>query len=96
MPAQRRCPKCWRLTAAGSHCRNCKRWPSSPGRLRGRRNQELRAKMLAIYAHRCGACGATGVPLELHHRDHEHRNNAPTNLIVLCKPCHARASLRLF
>ena len=52
--------------------------------------------MLAVYAHRCGACGATGVPLELHHRDHEHRNNAPTNLIVLCQPCHARAGMRLF
>jgi hypothetical protein len=32
----------------------------------------------------------------MHHRDHEHTNNAVTNLIVLCQSCHARASMRLF
>jgi 5-methylcytosine-specific restriction endonuclease McrA len=95
MAVARPCLSCRQLTAAGSYCQNCKRWPSSPGRLRGRRGQELRARVLNAFAHKCAHCGATGVRLEVHHVDHDHQNNAPTNLTVLCKACHAKAGLRL-
>jgi 5-methylcytosine-specific restriction endonuclease McrA len=36
------------------------------------------------------------VALEIHHRDHDVENNAATNLVPLCKPCHARAGQRRF
>jgi hypothetical protein len=35
-----------------------------------------------------GACR-----FEVHHVDHDYRNNLPTNLRPLCKPCHARAGV---
>lgn len=96
MALRRPCLTCGRLTAAGSYCRTCGRWPASPGRLRGRRGQELRARVLAAFAHRCSECGATGVPLEVHHVDHNAANNRPTNLEPLCRPCHTKAGMRLF
>ncbi len=51
--------------------------------------------MLAAFGHKCAACGATAGPFEVHHRDHTPSNNNPTNLTLLCKPCHAKAGMRL-
>ena len=86
------CLRCGRLTA-GSYC-DSHRWPSSPGRLSGRRAQRLRKELLRAFAYRCAECGATGVPLEVHHRDHDHRNNTLTNLQPLCRRCHGKAGAR--
>ena len=87
----KRCLRCRALTA-GSYCEACKPRPSSPGRLTGRRWQTIRARALIAYGNRCARCGAVGVPLEVHHRDHDHTNNAPCNLEPLCKSCHGRAA----
>ncbi len=51
--------------------------------------------MLAAFGHRCAQCGASGVALEVHHRDHNAANNGSTNLTLLCKPCHVKAGMRL-
>jgi 5-methylcytosine-specific restriction endonuclease McrA len=51
--------------------------------------------VLAAFGHRCAQCGATGVALDVHHQDHTASNNAPSNLTLLCKPCHAKAGMRL-
>jgi 5-methylcytosine-specific restriction endonuclease McrA len=91
---RRRCLRCRTLIATGSYCRAHTPRPSDPNRVRGRRGQQIRAAVLAAWGHKCAACGATGVALEVHHRDHDHTNNASTNLVPLCKPCHARAGLR--
>jgi 5-methylcytosine-specific restriction endonuclease McrA len=56
----------------------------------------LNARVLAAFGHRCGRCGKIGVPVEIHHRDHDVTNNSMANLVPLCKPCHAKAGLRLF
>ena len=88
------CLTCQRPTRAGSYCKACKRWPESPGRLRGRQWQDLRARVLEAFGHRCSACGESGVPLEVHHLDHDHLNNAPSNLRPLCRRCHARVGAR--
>lgn len=37
----------------------------------------------------CAECG-TQSQLVIHHKDHNHMNNAPENLEVLCSPCHTR------
>ena len=93
---KRRCLRCRALIATGSHCQAHKPRPSDPSRVRGRRGQQIRAATLATWGYRCAACGATGVALEIHHRDHDVENNAATNLVPLCKPCHARAGQRRF
>jgi 5-methylcytosine-specific restriction endonuclease McrA len=54
---------------------------------------ELRARVLAAYGHRCANCGATGGTLEVHHRDRDAFNNAMSNLVALCRPCHRRIGL---
>ena len=43
---------------------------------------------------RCERCG-DGPPLELHHRDHDRRNNDPANLEALCPGCHIAEHDRL-
>lgn len=37
---------------------------------------------------RCNRCGATA-DLVIHHMDGVHTNNTPTNLEILCSPCHS-------
>jgi 5-methylcytosine-specific restriction endonuclease McrA len=54
-----------------------------------------RADVLKAFAYRCAECGGTGVPLDVHHRDHDAANNRAANLTVLCRPCHAKAGMRL-
>jgi 5-methylcytosine-specific restriction endonuclease McrA len=88
---RRRCPSCRQLLDAGSYCPSCQPWAADPGRVRGRRNQPRRAHLIALQGGRCARCGAFGVPLELHHIDHNPANNAPANTIVLCRRCHRLA-----
>jgi 5-methylcytosine-specific restriction endonuclease McrA len=90
---KRRCLRCRTLIASGSYCQAHKPRPRDPDRIRGRRGQQIRAWALAAGGYCCAACGAAEVALEVHHRDHDPANNAPANLRVLCKPCHARAGL---
>ena len=85
------CLSCGELTDGGSHCREHRLWPKSPGRLRGRARQKLRGQLLTAFAHRCASCAAGDA-----HRDHNHLNNAMSNLIPLCRSCHAKAGMRLF
>lgn len=39
----------------------------------------------------CEACGLHSKKLSIHHIDHNPHNNNPSNLQVLCKPCHAKS-----
>ena len=94
-PLNSPCLTCGKPTGGNSHCREHLLWPKSPGRLRGRAGQKLRGQLLTAFANRCASCGAAG-PLEMHHRDHNHLNNAMSNLIPLCRSCHAKAGMRLF
>jgi 5-methylcytosine-specific restriction endonuclease McrA len=87
----RRCLRCRTLIATGSYCNAHKPRPTSPGRVTGRRLQETRARVLAAYGHKCARCGVGGVALEVHHVDHNHLNNAPANLVPLCRSCHGKA-----
>ena len=82
---RRPCLTCGTLIPDGSHCPAC-----APRRLRGRRWREIRAYVIVAYNHCCGRCGARNVPLDVHHRDGELRNNSPGNLIPLCVRCHHR------
>jgi 5-methylcytosine-specific restriction endonuclease McrA len=88
---KRPCIQCGELIDSGSHCA-AHRWPSSPSRLRGRRWQAIRKAVLQVFAYRCAECGAEGVPLEVHHRDHDQTNNAIPNLTVLCRSCHRQVA----
>jgi len=56
------CLRCKRLQRDGSYCRACRPRPHDPGRLRGRAGQELRARVLASFAHSC---------------DRDHHNDLP-------------------
>jgi 5-methylcytosine-specific restriction endonuclease McrA len=37
----------------------------------------------------CVECGSTEQSV-IHHRDHDHTNTVPENLVRMCRPCHAR------
>ena len=50
---------------------------------------------------KCGAewsraWGGRSMALEVHHRDQDRTNNAPENLQVLCRRCHADVHQRLY
>jgi 5-methylcytosine-specific restriction endonuclease McrA len=90
--ALRPCLRCKNLIPKGSYCASCRPRPADPGRLRGAAGVKLRERVRWIYGHRCQHCGAVGVPLEVHHIDHNAANNTLRNLTVLCRPCHARAN----
>lgn len=60
------------------------------------RSHELKQKILRdkLKPHKCEICGNTTwnnvpIPLELHHIDGNHYNNAWDNLQILCPNCHA-------
>ena len=38
----------------------------------------------------CRKCGSTTRPLDIHHIDHNKKNNDLSNLITLCKICHGK------
>lgn len=42
---------------------------------------------------KCQICGYTGV-YDVHHKDSQHTNNTPNNLIILCPTCHAKVHRR--
>lgn len=46
------------------------------------------------FEHKCYNCGlkewlGEPIPIELHHKDHNHSNNNLSNLSILCPNCHA-------
>ena len=41
----------------------------------------------------CATCLSTKA-LDVHHRDANHQNNSPENLIVLCRSCHMKVHRR--
>lgn len=60
------------------------------------KSHELKQKILRdkLKPHKCEICGNTTwnnvpIPLELHHIDGNHYNNAWDNLQILCPNCHA-------
>lgn len=57
-------------------------------------NLKLRLIDEKILEHKCGNCGllewlGKSIPIELHHKDGNHKNNNLTNLQILCPNCHA-------
>lgn len=81
--ARRTCsPKCEKTLAV--ECRvNAKGDESTPQAARGR----ARRRVVVQSCELCG-CNASTRRLEVHHRDRNPYNNAPSNLQVLCIPCH--------
>jgi 5-methylcytosine-specific restriction endonuclease McrA len=70
--------------------------PSGPAY--GARWRRLKATIVRERGSSCEACGAQDVPLELHHLDRQGmtgpRAYDERNLVLLCVPCHRRASRR--
>lgn len=59
-------------------------------------SHKLKIKLIkdGLKKEKCEICGLSEwighkIPLELHHKDGDHYNNALENLIVLCPNCHA-------
>jgi TPP-dependent indolepyruvate ferredoxin oxidoreductase alpha subunit len=59
-------------------------------------SHNLRLRLLAegVFEHKCSGCDNTewlgrAIPLELEHKDGNHRNNLLENLCLLCPNCHA-------
>lgn len=49
-----------------------------------------RAYRLLVECDHCTECGATGVVLDVHHIDGNHKHDEGTNLQVLCRSCHGK------
>jgi 5-methylcytosine-specific restriction protein A len=60
--------------------------------------RRFRAGIIRERGARCEECGATGVPLSLHHLDHQPpsspRGFDPSNVKLACTACHVRESRR--
>ena len=59
------------------------------------KSTELRSILSIIYGRRCHMCHNTEhngheIPLDVHHIDGNRRNNCLSNIILLCKNCHAQ------
>lgn len=51
--------------------------------------QLIRTQILERDQHTCKGCGFTAKKwMEVHHRDDDHTNNTPSNLVTLCSFCH--------
>ena len=57
----------------------------------GHVSTSTRRRILARDNHTCQRCGATGVPMEINHKDNTRGDgyNHDGNLETLCVPCHA-------
>ncbi len=52
---------------------------------------ERRAEILRRADHRCELCGATGVPLDVHHLTYERRGDERyADLKAICRACHTQ------
>ena len=49
-----------------------------------------RAQMQTRRLPSCEMCGGTHRQMDRHHKDRNPANNAQTNVMTLCAPCHAR------
>lgn len=69
-------------------CRACRR---AAGKLnvspRGTARRSYR-RHLGASCERCGFVAVDPIQLDVHHRDHNHGNNALENLATLCANCH--------
>lgn len=71
-----------------------KRWPGTPeskARRARKYHREHRTPYRASLADECQRCGFVPVDscqLDVHHRDRDHENNHPGNLVTLCANCH--------
>ena len=41
---------------------------------------------------KCEACSMVSISNEVHHCNHDNQSNHPSNLMVLCKSCHAQVT----
>lgn len=48
----------------------------------------LRPVIIFLYNFKCQLCKASPSDFEVHHLDHNNKNNDPFNLIPLCPKCH--------
>lgn len=59
-------------------------------------NKELKNKIRERDNHQCQECGYTekqlNYKLPVHHIDYDKKNNKPSNLISLCRNCHAQTN----
>ena len=77
------CPQC------GHKCRAIDDidYPKKTRKIRNVRRKKLPSASIQDVSQHCKACGfARG--LEIHHKDWDHTNDNPENLLVLCKWCH--------
>jgi len=62
-------------------------------------SHRLRERLIedGIKEYKCEVCGnktwnEMPIPLELHHMDGDHLNNALSNILIICPNCHAQTS----
>jgi hypothetical protein len=48
------------------------------------------------FSYQCAQCGAFNVPLQVHHRNGDRRDNSFANLAPMCRDCHKEAGSQLF
>lgn len=60
-----------------------------------RRYLRLRQKLLFKTNYSCQECGDQSDILQIHHIDNNNKNNLQDNLLVLCRPCHAKKHPKL-
>jgi predicted HNH restriction endonuclease len=68
-----------------------KRYPCGSSALTVKARSRARDRYWDYYdqdSHACRACGATDVPLEVHHKDGDCLNNNLINLAAVCHFCH--------
>lgn len=51
-------------------------------------NPKTRARLRLAAEGKCSICRASGIPLDIHHKDRNRANNDDSNLQVLCRTCH--------
>ena len=91
------CSKCkGKVRADRRYCGPC--WegnnPRNQNLEEARTDRTRRLILIREGGHVCSRCEGTTwqgvpIPLELDHRDGDHRNNSRTNLRILCPNCHA-------